>query len=65
MLYSRREHFLRNLSSLGVSTGKPLWYEINIAWGNAPGNPSYAHVEYLLKKKLTDVIFSDANKIPY
>jgi hypothetical protein len=36
---------LRNLSELKKS-GKPLWCDINIAWGNAPGNPSYARVEY-------------------
>jgi hypothetical protein len=24
---------------------KPLWCDINLAWGIAPGNPSYAHVE--------------------
>jgi hypothetical protein len=44
--------FLRNLSSFGVTTGKPLWYEINITWGLAPENPSYGHVEYIVQKNI-------------
>jgi hypothetical protein len=34
--------FLRNKNHLF----KPQRGDINIAWGSAPGNPSYDHVEY-------------------
>jgi hypothetical protein len=36
-------NFLRNKNHLF----KPQRGEINIAWGSAPGNPSYDHVEYI------------------
>jgi hypothetical protein len=35
--------FLRNKNHLF----KPQRGEINTAWGSAPGNPSYDHVEYI------------------
>jgi hypothetical protein len=35
-------NFLRNKNHLF----KPQRGDINIAWGSAPGNPSYDHVEY-------------------
>jgi hypothetical protein len=35
-------NFLRNKNHFE----KPQRGDINIAWGNAPGNPSYDHVEY-------------------
>jgi hypothetical protein len=31
---------------------KPQRGDINTAWGSAPGNPSYAHVEYTLGTKV-------------
>jgi hypothetical protein len=34
--------FLRNKNNFE----KPQRGEINIAWGSAPGNPNYDHVEY-------------------
>jgi hypothetical protein len=34
--------FLRNKNHFE----KPQRGDLNIAWGNAPGNPSYDHVEY-------------------
>ncbi len=33
--------------ALDSTTFKPQRGDINIARGNAPGNPSYAHVEYM------------------
>jgi hypothetical protein len=39
-------NFLRNQNHLF----KPQRGDINIAWGSAPGNPSYDHVEYNEKK---------------
>jgi hypothetical protein len=37
--------FLRNQNNFE----KPQRGEINIAWGSAPGNPSYDHVEYKVR----------------
>jgi hypothetical protein len=36
-----------------ITTEKPQRGDINIAWGSALGNPSYAHVEYNQKLEMT------------
>jgi hypothetical protein len=56
-VYSRREQIglFEKPFRTQVTTIKPQRGDINIAWGNAPGNPSYAHVEYttsLIKKRI-------------
>jgi hypothetical protein len=43
--------FLRNKNHLL----KPQRGEINIAWGSAPGNPSYDHVEYTEKPQRGEI----------
>jgi hypothetical protein len=48
IIYSRREQ--TGLFDKQNHFEKPQRGDINIAWGNAPGNPSYAHVEYSLRK---------------